>query len=79
MTTTADIVQRLQNSGFTQEQALAILSATEERFVTRDYLDSRLAALKTELVMWGVGLAFGIAAIVSGFGIAILNRLAALS
>jgi DNA-binding transcriptional LysR family regulator len=51
----------------------------KERFVTRDYLDSRLSALEVKLVTWSVGMALAIAAVVSGFGIAILNRLATLS
>lgn len=49
MSTTADAVERLKGAGLTTEQAVAFLSVVEERGVTRDYLDGRLAALESKL------------------------------
>jgi len=43
-------MRRLREEGrFTQEQAEAIASMPEERYVTRDYLDARVAELEARL------------------------------
>ena len=47
---TIDWMRRLREEGrFTQEQAEAIASMPEERYVTRDYLDARVAELEARL------------------------------
>lgn len=53
-------MQRLRDTGLTQQQAEAIASMPEERYVTRDYLDARLSQLETSLT-WRIG---GIAGLV---------------
>ena len=49
--TTLEIVGRLEAAGFSKDQALAILAASEERFVTRDYLTAALNELLLKLVL----------------------------
>lgn len=53
-------MQRLRDNGFTQEQAEAIASMPEERYVTRDYfvshLDARIAQLEASLTWRLIGI-----------------------
>jgi hypothetical protein len=50
-------MQRLRDAGISQEQAEAIASMPEERYVTRDYLDARLAQLESSLTWRIAGIA----------------------
>ncbi len=55
-------VKKLKAVGFTEEQA-EVLSSTQaelidERLVTKQYLDLRLAELKTDIIKWNVGTVF---------------------
>lgn len=48
--TTVDWLHKMREAHLSQEQAEAIASGPEERYVTREYLDARLQALKHELI-----------------------------
>jgi hypothetical protein len=54
-------MQRLREAGLSQEQAEAIATMPEERFVTKDYfdahLDARLAQLESSLTWRIAGIA----------------------
>ena len=45
-----DWYRRMREAGVPQEQAEAIASGPEERYVTREYLDARLDALEHRLL-----------------------------
>ncbi len=50
-------MQRLREAGLTQEQAEAIATMPEDRYVTKDYLDARLAQLETGMTWRFLGIA----------------------
>jgi len=58
-------MRRLREHGFTQEQAEAIASMPEERYVTKDYLDARLSQLETSLTWRIIGI-IGVAIVLVG-------------
>jgi len=59
MIDTLKLARRLTAAHMPPEQAEALADGLAESlkdsYVTRDYLDTRLSALRTELVMWMVG------------------------
>jgi hypothetical protein len=59
MLDTLKLAKRLTDARMPAEQAEALADALaqglQERYITRDHLDARLASLRTELVMWIVG------------------------
>ena len=60
--------KKLQELGFTREQAEGFAQLQkeliDERLVTRDYLDIRLAELKNDLLRWMMGIAVGQVALI---------------
>jgi hypothetical protein len=60
-----DWMRRLRETGFSQEQAEAIASMPEERYVTTDYLDAKLAQFETSLT-WRILGIVGLAIVVVG-------------
>ncbi|MDP4027593.1 MAG: hypothetical protein Q8P42_01290 [Gallionella sp.] len=56
-------IKKMKAVGFTEEQAEvqaeAVADLINERLVTKDDLDLRIAELKTELVKWMLGIAAG--------------------
>lgn len=45
--TTVDWIHKMREANLSQEQAEAIASGYEDRYVTREYLDARLAQLES--------------------------------
>jgi hypothetical protein len=43
-------MQRMRDTGLTQQQAEAIASMPEDRYVTKDYLDARLDGLEHRII-----------------------------
>ena len=66
---TLSFAKRLQAAGFTIEQAetLARMQAEliDERLVTKEYLDAKLADTRAELVKWVAGLMLAQAAVIA--------------
>ena len=54
---TADWIHKMTEAGISTEQAIAIASMPEERYVTRDYLDARISKLLNDITWRMVGLA----------------------
>lgn len=58
---TLSYAKKLEEAGFTRQQAEvqanAIRDIIDERLVTRQHLDVRLAELKHELLKWMIGIA----------------------
>lgn len=54
-------VKKLKSVGFSEEQAEAQVSAladiVNEQMVSKQYLDLRLAVLKTDIIKWVLGIA----------------------
>lgn len=68
----------LTEGGFSEKQAKALTSAMiqlmDSHLVTRDYLDLRLAQLKSELIQWITQWTFGAVVVQTGV-IAVLFKL----
>ncbi|MEA3416118.1 MAG: DUF1640 domain-containing protein [Thermodesulfobacteriota bacterium] len=66
---TFENVKRLKAVGFTEEQAAEqtkiIAEIMNERLVTRQYLDERLANIKADIIKWVAGMLVAQAAIVA--------------
>ena len=66
---TFENVKRLKAVGFTEEQAAEqtkiIAEIVNERLVTRQYLDERLADIKADIIKWVAGMLVAQAAIVA--------------
>ena len=65
---TLKLSRRLEEAGFTREQATGLAEALNdtlaETLVTRDYLDVRLAELKSDILKWMFGALAAQAAII---------------
>jgi hypothetical protein len=57
MTSTVDWLRRMRNAHLSAQQAEAIASGFEDRYITRDYLDARLASLLNDITWRLIGLA----------------------
>jgi hypothetical protein len=66
--TTTDVVAGLVEAGFSEKQALALLTLQEQRGVTRDYLDSKLESLFNRLLIAGLTIAAVSIAVVTALG-----------
>lgn len=67
---TVDWLRQLRQAGFSPDQAEAIASLPEERYVTRDYLDAKLSQLETSLtwrILGIVGAAIALVALIDKF------------
>ncbi|MDL1964521.1 MAG: DUF1640 domain-containing protein [Deltaproteobacteria bacterium] len=66
---TFENVKRLKAVGFTEEQAAEqtkiIAEIVNERLVTRQYLDERLADIRADIIKWVAGMLVAQAAIVA--------------
>jgi len=60
-----DWMRRLRETGLPQDQAEAIASMPEERYVTRDYLDAKLSQLETSITWRMLGIV-GLAIVIVG-------------
>jgi hypothetical protein len=57
MSSTVHWLRRMRDAQLSPEQAEAIASGFEDRYITRDYLDARLASLLNDVTRRLLGLA----------------------
>ncbi len=62
---TLKFATQLEAAGFPTAQAEAFREATGEELVTRDYLDARIEAAKSDIVNWVAGLLIAQAALIA--------------